>query len=234
MQGSQSSKRRWRVGELAETAGVTVRTLHHYEQAGLLASTERTSGDHRLYDAAGVETLYRIRVLRELGLSLEDIRKVINGGATLSDMLRTHLNRVEQDVERQSRLRDRLRSLTRSRERASTDDLLATLDAMSQVERHVAARRARREQSGERPPPWRKAGAALRAAMEAGAKPSSKRAMAAAVQARTLIQAFAEGDAKILMAMARLREVKPPADFAGWDGALMRYLDQALAAYDGE
>ncbi|WP_461328653.1 MerR family DNA-binding transcriptional regulator [Bradyrhizobium liaoningense] len=43
-------RRRWRIGELAEATGVTVRTLHHYEHTGLLAATERTEGGHRMYD----------------------------------------------------------------------------------------------------------------------------------------------------------------------------------------
>ena len=167
-------------------------------------------------------------------MSLEEIRKVIKGGAPLCDMLCAHLARVEHEVQRQSRLRDRLRSLIHSRAHASTEDLLATLDAMQQVERHVQARRVDSARRSASPPKWREAGNALRRCMEAGDEPSSKRARTAAARARTLIEAFAEGDENILSAMAHLRGVDPPAKFAGWDRALMRYLDQALAALDGE
>ncbi|XSC42379.1 MerR family DNA-binding transcriptional regulator [Bradyrhizobium sp. RDT10] len=41
-------RRRWRIGELAEATGVTVRTLHHYEHTGLLSASERTDGGHRM------------------------------------------------------------------------------------------------------------------------------------------------------------------------------------------
>lgn len=53
-----------KVGELAEVTGLTVRTLHYYEEIGLLVSSARSEGGHRLYGAAEVERLYRISLLR--------------------------------------------------------------------------------------------------------------------------------------------------------------------------
>ena len=160
---------------------MTVRALHHYEEAGLLAAAERTSGEHRLYDEAGVERLYRIRVLRGLGLSLAEIRQALDSGAALADMLRAHLARVEEDVERMTHLRDRLRSITDADAQISTDDVLATLEAVSRVERHAHTRkRARTTTDNEVESRWQTVGNMLRACMEAGADPSSQRAKAAA------------------------------------------------------
>ena len=85
------SGRRWWVGELAEAAGVTGRTLHRYERTGLLVPAARTSSDHRSYGEADVERLYRIRALRGLGMSLEDIRRALDDGSVLADVLRAHL-----------------------------------------------------------------------------------------------------------------------------------------------
>ena len=48
--------------------GLTVRTLQHYDEIGLLAPSERTQAGHRLYGDADVGRLYEIRALRELGL----------------------------------------------------------------------------------------------------------------------------------------------------------------------
>ena len=42
----------WKVGELAEQTGVSVRTLHYYDEIGLLSPSQRTGSGHRLYDAA--------------------------------------------------------------------------------------------------------------------------------------------------------------------------------------
>jgi MerR family transcriptional regulator, thiopeptide resistance regulator len=225
-----SRKRRWRVGELAEAAGVTVRALHHYEQLGLLAPAERTDGGHRLYDEAGVERLFRIRVLRGLGVPLEWIGPAIDGGAALGDVLRAQLDRVEDDVERVTRLRDRLRGLAAADGPIGAEDLLATLGAMVRVERRIRERRASPPEVAERR--WRAVGDELRACMEAGDEPVSGRARAAATRARELLDVFAGGDRAVLDALARLRRVDPPRGLAGWDPDLTCYLDRALAVLD--
>jgi len=60
------------VNQLAKLAGVSVRTLHHYEEIGLLAPSERTRSGHRLYGPADVERLQKIVGLRQLGVPLEN------------------------------------------------------------------------------------------------------------------------------------------------------------------
>lgn len=221
-------QRHWRVGELAAATGLTVRALHHYEDRGLLPPPARTGGGHRLYDRAGIERLYLIRALRELGLSLDEIGRAMQGRMPLAKLLREHLAGVEQQLARLSRLRDRLRSLTASPDaHLDIDDLLETLDAMARIERQGAAVKARVEA-------WRVLGKRLRACLAAGADPGGARVRRLAAQARALIQQFAGGDPAVVKALARLRHKSPPVALAGWDPELTRYLDRALAALDEE
>jgi hypothetical protein len=64
--------RRWKTGELAAATGVTVRTLRHFDQIGLLCPAERSAAGHRVYTPDDVRRLYRILALRELsGLAAE-------------------------------------------------------------------------------------------------------------------------------------------------------------------
>ena len=58
MEGPQRGRK---VGELAAASGLTVRTLHYYEELGLLEPSGRTQSGHRVYGAAEVERLYRNR-----------------------------------------------------------------------------------------------------------------------------------------------------------------------------
>src|ERR1700753_541152 len=74
-------KDRWSVGELAAGAGVTVRTLHHYDRLGLLAPVERSEAGYRHYDRDGVERLYRILALRGLGFPLAEIGALLDADA---------------------------------------------------------------------------------------------------------------------------------------------------------
>ena len=72
---TQTEKRRYRIGEVAERAGVTTRTIRYYEELGLLARAgERTKGAHRVYNDADITRLQElIRLRDELGLTLEEL-----------------------------------------------------------------------------------------------------------------------------------------------------------------
>jgi DNA-binding transcriptional MerR regulator len=66
------------VGRVAELAGVTVRTLHHYDEIGLLSPSNRSAAGYRRYDDADLERLQQIRYYRELGFSLEEIATILD------------------------------------------------------------------------------------------------------------------------------------------------------------
>jgi MerR family transcriptional regulator, repressor of the yfmOP operon len=69
----------YRIGEVAELAGVTTRTIRYYEELGLLgAGATRSKGAHRLYTEADVVRLQELLRLRELlGLSLEELTSLV-------------------------------------------------------------------------------------------------------------------------------------------------------------
>src|SRR5579875_817744 len=69
------------VGQLAELAGVTVRTLHHYDDVGLLRPSARTSTGYRVYDATDVERLHQILMYRRLGFGLQEIAALVDDPA---------------------------------------------------------------------------------------------------------------------------------------------------------
>ena len=66
------------VTEISRIAGVSVRTLHHYDAIGLLKPTQVTEAGYRLYDENALERLYRILVFRELGFSLKEIGTILS------------------------------------------------------------------------------------------------------------------------------------------------------------
>ena len=71
-------KRTYQVSEVSELAGVSVRTLHHYDDIGLLAPRGRTDAGYRFYDDDDLLRLQQILLGRELGLSLEEIRQSLD------------------------------------------------------------------------------------------------------------------------------------------------------------
>jgi DNA-binding transcriptional MerR regulator len=66
------------VGRVAALAGVTVRTLHHYDEIGLLSPSGRSRAGYRRYGDADLERLQQIMYYRELGFSLEEIAAILD------------------------------------------------------------------------------------------------------------------------------------------------------------
>jgi len=69
----------FRIGEFARLLGVSVRTLHHYEDLGLLRAARTEANGYRVYSAAHLQRMQRIVALREMGFSLERIKQVVDG-----------------------------------------------------------------------------------------------------------------------------------------------------------
>src|SRR5689334_11555363 len=78
------------VGRLAEIAGVTVRTLHHYDDIGLLRPSGRTRGGYRRYDEQDLERLRLILVYRELGFTLDEIGVILADSEPEAHLRRQH------------------------------------------------------------------------------------------------------------------------------------------------
>lgn len=93
------------VGEVARHAGVTVRTLHHYEEIGLLVPSGRSSAGYRLYDHGDLERLQRILAYRELGFALDKVAAILDDPDTDPiDHLRTQHALLTDRVEELTRL----------------------------------------------------------------------------------------------------------------------------------
>ncbi|WP_370021363.1 MerR family transcriptional regulator [Planotetraspora sp. GP83] len=143
MIGSDDTGRRWSIGELAHATGLTVRTLRHYDQIGLLTASERTSSGHRRYTKEDVRRLYRVRALRGLGLSLEEIAKLLaysaDDLATMRDLLAAQLRDVAEHAQRVRQLTQRLHGLLDQIDGSSMpdpDQFMTTLEMMSVFETH--------------------------------------------------------------------------------------------------
>ena len=66
------------VNEVSKLTGVSVRTLHHYDEIGLLKPTSTTEAGYRLYDDTALERLQHILLFRELQFPLKDIKAILD------------------------------------------------------------------------------------------------------------------------------------------------------------
>ncbi len=111
---------RMRIGDLTERAGVTQRTVRYYESIGLLSSGEREGNGHHYYTEETIARLQKIDQLKKIGLSLEEIRDVIDLYFTdtsgvapkrkVLDILRRHLTETDRKLESLEQFRSDLQS----------------------------------------------------------------------------------------------------------------------------
>lgn len=92
------------VGEVARLAHVSVRTLHHYDEIGLLRPNGRTHAGHRRYDAADLERLRTILYYRELDFGLDEIATMLADPRDAEAHLRTQHRMLRERVDRDERL----------------------------------------------------------------------------------------------------------------------------------
>jgi MerR family transcriptional regulator, thiopeptide resistance regulator len=133
-----------RIGELAAATGLTVRTLHYYEEIGLLIPSGRTNVGHRLYDDTDVARLYRICLLRRLGLPLVEISRALDDPAwSLRAAMAAHLGELDRRLDAAGQIRTRLAVLLDSAGATDgrlSDELLTLLEEMTMLDTTVQRR----------------------------------------------------------------------------------------------
>ena len=127
-----------KVGELAKRTGLTIRTLHHYDEIGLLRPSLHTESGHRLYTADDVARLQQVISLRQLGFSLEEIRKCLNRPEfSPLELVLVHRARLREQIEWLRQLCVRLDGIAARLSKAgevSADEFLRTIEVMTMME----------------------------------------------------------------------------------------------------
>ena len=134
----------WRVGELARETGLTVRALHHYDRLGLLSPSSRTQGGQRCYTSEDLRRLHRLIALRGFGLSLEEIKGVLDADVhhDPADLLRRHLAALDERIRKSTDLRGRLLAVLDALDRSvepSTTQFLRLIEETITVTRPLTA-----------------------------------------------------------------------------------------------
>jgi DNA-binding transcriptional MerR regulator len=232
----------WKIGELAKRTGLTVRTLHHYDEIGLLSPEERSEGGHRVYGEADVRRLYRIVSLRSLGFPLDAIGAALDqDGFDARAAVEDHLARLEAQMEQERRLKESLRRLL---ERLDTDDFLTTIEEMTMRRRYYTPDQLeqleqRRQALGddairdvERE--WAEIFATLRRELDAGTDPADPKLRPLAERGRELVAMFTGGDPGITVALKAMWEKEDPEQVSHGmvDAEVWDYYGKVQAAVD--
>ncbi len=214
--------------EFAERAGVTVRTLHHYDRLGLLKPSRYTEAGYRLYGEQDFARLQQIVTLKFIGLPLKrikellgnrevDLRGTLRLQRAIVEEKRRHLEKVMQAIERAEEVAGR----SSAPEWETFKRIIEVINMQNDMEwmkkyyteEQLAdlARRGTPEvlEKGQRD--WAELIKDVREAVQEGVDPVSERAQALRARWATLIEAFTGGDPGIRANLTRLYQ-----DQANW------------------
>lgn len=207
----------WKIGDMARLTGLSVRTLHHYDQIGLLHASERTESMHRMYSESDLERLQRIMSLRELGFSLDDIRSSLDQPEyALLPLVTLHIQRLDEQLQLQQQLRRRLeavRSRLETGEFVHSSQFFEIMGAIHMLEKYLTPDQVTTLQASHRQDTenvrWNEMLTALRGHMLAGEAPMSEPVQALVSDWRTMSTQTAGHDQELGQGLRKMLENEP-------------------------
>ncbi|MDQ7735716.1 MerR family transcriptional regulator [Halomonas sp. SpR1] len=202
-------------GELARRAGITVRTLHHYDALGLLQPSGRSEAGYRLYNARDIVRLQRIQLLKNLGFSLAEIGRLLlnNSSHSIKALVDDNIDALNTQIDSATRLRDQLQQLRDAfaeEAEPSMESFLATLALLEAYSRYFSRdelkdlrfytrQRATRAQ-------WQRLLDELNAIRDEGAMPNSSTAQDLAVRWMEQLEQDTAGNPELLHKLSLMAE----------------------------
>ncbi|MFC9590062.1 MerR family transcriptional regulator [Streptomyces sp. NPDC056944] len=124
------------IGDLARRTGLTVKAIRFYADTGIVPPTDRTPSGYRRYGSDAVARIELVRTLRELGIDLATIRKVMDREVSLTDVAATHAEALDVQIRVLRQRRAVLTSVVRRGSTPQEMELMHKLARLSESERH--------------------------------------------------------------------------------------------------
>src|SRR5579859_5789450 len=244
----------YRVSDFAEKAGVTVRTLHHYDRLGLLKPSGRTEAGYRLYGEGDFARLQQIVTLKFIGLPLRQIKDLLDGSdLDLAATLRLQRRLLQEKRVQLEAAIQAIEEAERSLKSSRAPDLAALKKIIEVMERQNAmewtkkyyseeaqakiAERARTwtpELQAKVEQDWKTLIADVEAAIAAKADPAGTKALALARRWSELLRGFTGGDPEVQEGLNKLYSDPGgwPASFKKpWSDDVEAFIKKAMAAH---
>ncbi|NOX58364.1 MAG: MerR family transcriptional regulator [Planctomycetes bacterium] len=244
------SVRIWKIGKLAVQAGISVRTLHYYDEIGLLPPSHRTGAGHRLYTEDDVRRLQCIKSLCALGFSLDQTGGLLSTrDCSPRQVIEMHLTQLREEMRRQLKLVERLEAIHEKLQHEKTagiDELLGLITEIEMMETFkkcytaeqldTLEKRAQKvgpERMQEVQGEWHELIGQVREQMNAGSKPDEPQVQELAKRWMGLIDEFTGGQKDIAESLGNVYKYDPTiASSRGFDldATIMEYVAKSWAS----
>jgi DNA-binding transcriptional MerR regulator len=226
-----------KIGELAKQTGISIRTLHYYDEIGLLSPSHRTEVGHRLYIDQDIIRLQQIMSLRQLDFSLQEIRECLENPAfSLQKVIDLHRTRLQEKMALLHTLLSRLDSIVKGFQTTQSfaiEHLIQAMGTITMSEQYFTPEQQEvletRFREGEMQ--WQELLAEVRAEMNKGTDLNSPSVRYLARRWRSYMQELIGGDHKIYELLVRIyqREGVEAASWGTLDSETFEYILKAVS-----
>ncbi|WP_096187813.1 MerR family transcriptional regulator [Evansella halocellulosilytica] len=238
-------KQYWKVGELASLTGLTIRTLRYYDQIQLFSPSKYTESGHRLYTKSDLTILQQILSLKQIGMSLEDIKLIVKDKERncAAEILATQIKRVKKEIQIQENLLNELEfayKATHDKEKMSLEELTKLLSAMKMNQEKYFSKQQLdlmkknydhidQERLEEDEKEFKFLVKQIREELEKGTSPENKKVQELAIQWSDIVYSYTKNDQEIQRQAEKFHAENPNNELqSGMDTKLYQYIMGAL------
>ncbi|MGB3137179.1 MAG: MerR family transcriptional regulator [Nodosilinea sp.] len=226
-----------KVGELAKQTGLSIRTLHYYDEIGLLVPSHRTEAEHRLYSDCDIVRLQQILSLRQLGLSLGEIRDCLESpDYSLPQVIDLHRDRIREQIALSHTLLKRLNGIAQelqTTQSVAVETLIETMETITMSGQYFTAEQQAvlEDRFQAHYAEWQDLLAQVQAEMANGTELNSPNVRYLARRWLGSMKTFVDGDNDIYAALTRMvqQEGSAAASWGNMDGATLEYMLKAVS-----
>lgn len=234
-----------KIGELAKQTGVSIRTLHYYDEIGLLKPSHHTEAAHRLYTDVDIIRLQQIMSLRQLSFSLETIRECLESSKfSLHKVINLHISQTKEQIELQQRLYNRLQLIAANlqlRTQISIEEFIQIIKDITMLEKYYTQEQLeylheKRHSFGENrisqiETDWIELISQVSGEMEKGTDPTSKTVLSLARRWMNLMNEFTGGNPEIQKSLNTIYKQEQPELVSRGiiNSEILDYISQAIA-----
>ena len=225
------------IGELAKQTGLSVRTLHYYDEIGLLSPSRRTSAEHRRYTAQDIMRLQQIISLKQLKFSLKEIRVSLeNPDLSLAKIINLHRSRLQEQIALSRELNQRLNKIAvelQTTQSVSVATLMQTMETISMTQQQYLTTEQQeileaRFQEDEQD--WQELLRSIQVEMNQGSEVNTPAVRMLARRWLWRMKSVVRGDGEIYDALVRMYEQgEATAESWGMDTASLEYILRAVS-----
>lgn len=229
-----------KIGELAKQTGLSIRTLHYYDEIGLLCPSHRTEVGYRLYSDRDIIRLQQIVSLRQLGFSLKEIYECLKDpDLSLQQTIDLHRDRVKEQMDLSRTLLKRLDVIStelQTTQSVAVDKLIQVMETVSMSKQQYLTPEQQKILSSrfsEREAEWQQILTQARTEMSKGTNFESHSVYKLAMRWEKSMESLVSGDEQIYESLMRMyqQEELETVSWGAIDSASFEYILKAISFF---